>query len=67
MADTVFIALQNNPDAQPIIESILEDNPDAVVSETRGWSKLTQRSDWSSNVSRLSCEQGVNLIYKNYI
>ena len=40
MADTVFIALQNNPDAQPIIESILEDNPDAVVSETPGMVKI---------------------------
>ncbi len=27
MADKVFIALQNNEEARPIIEAILEDNP----------------------------------------
>lgn len=40
MADKVFIALQNNADAQPIIEAILEDNPAAVVNETPGMVKI---------------------------
>ena len=40
MADTVFIALQNNPDAQPIIEAIVEDNPEAVLNETPGMIKI---------------------------
>ena len=40
MADNVFIALQNNPDAQPIIEAIVEDNPAAVVNETPGMVKI---------------------------
>lgn len=33
MADTVFIALQNNSDARPIIEAIIEDNPTAELLE----------------------------------
>lgn len=40
MADNVFIALQNIADAQPIIEAIVEDNPDAVVNETPGMVKI---------------------------
>jgi len=40
MADKVFIALQNNAEAQPIIEAILEDNPAAVVNETPGMVKI---------------------------
>lgn len=40
MADNVFIALQNIPDAHPIIEAIVEDNPDAVVNETPGMVKI---------------------------
>lgn len=40
MADNVFIALQNNPDAQPIIEAIVEDNPKAVVNESPGMVKI---------------------------
>ena len=40
MADNVFIALQNNPDAQPIIEAILEDNEAAVLNETPGMVKI---------------------------
>ncbi len=40
MADNVFIALQNNPEAQPIIEAILADNPDAVRSDTPGMVKI---------------------------
>ncbi|MGE0482543.1 MAG: MmoB/DmpM family protein [Gammaproteobacteria bacterium] len=40
MADKVFIALQNNPDAQPIIEAVLEDNPNAVLNETPGMVKI---------------------------
>ena len=34
MADNVFIAFQNNAEAQPIIEAIAQDNPNAVLSET---------------------------------
>jgi len=40
MADNVFIALQNNSEAQPIIEAILEDNPNAVLNETPGMVKI---------------------------
>ncbi len=40
MADTVFIALQNNHEAQPVIEAIVEDNPDAVVNESPGMVKI---------------------------
>jgi len=28
---TVFLALQDNDDARPIVEAIVQDNPDAVV------------------------------------
>jgi len=31
--DNVFIAFQNNEEARPIIEAIVEDNPSAVVNE----------------------------------
>lgn len=40
MSDKVFIALQNNSEAQPIIEAITEDNPAAVVNETPGMVKI---------------------------
>ena len=40
MADKVFIALQNNAEAQPVIEAIVEDNPLAVVNETPGMVKI---------------------------
>jgi phenol hydroxylase P2 protein len=40
MASNVFIALQNNSEAQPIIEAIVEDNPNAVVNETPGMVKI---------------------------
>jgi phenol/toluene 2-monooxygenase (NADH) P2/A2 len=40
MADNVFIALQNNSEAQPLIEAIVEDNPNAVVNETPGMVKI---------------------------
>lgn len=40
MADKVFIALQNNEDARPIIEAIMEDNPDAVANYTPGMVKI---------------------------
>ncbi len=36
----VFISFQNNEEARPIIESILEDNPGAVVSEMPAMIKL---------------------------
>lgn len=40
MADKVFIALQNNAEAQPIIEAVLEDNPAAVLHESPGMVKI---------------------------
>lgn len=40
MAENVFIALQNSPDAQPVIQAIAEDNPAAVVNETPGMVKI---------------------------
>lgn len=40
MADNVFIALQNNSEAQPIIEAIVEDNLGAVVNESPGMVKI---------------------------
>ncbi len=40
MADKVFIALQNNEEARPIIEAILEDNPDAVANYSPGMVKI---------------------------
>jgi phenol/toluene 2-monooxygenase (NADH) P2/A2 len=40
MADNVFIAFQNNSEAQPIIEAILEDNPQAVLNESPGMVKI---------------------------
>ena len=40
MADKVFIALQNNADAQPIITAILADNPAAVLNESPGMVKI---------------------------
>lgn len=40
MADKVFIAFQNNPDAAPIIAAISDDNPDAVVNESPGMVKI---------------------------
>ena len=40
MADNVFIAFQNNSEAQPIIEAILEDNPDAISNESPGMVKI---------------------------
>lgn len=40
MADKVFIALQNNAEAQPLIEAIVADNPQAVVNESPGMVKI---------------------------
>ena len=40
MADKVFIAFQNNAEAQPVIEAIVEDNPQAVVNESPGMVKI---------------------------
>jgi len=40
MADKVFIALQNNEDARPIIEAIAEDNPHAVVNDSPAMVKI---------------------------
>ena len=40
MADKVFIALQNNEEARPIIEAIIEDNPKAIANYTPGMVKI---------------------------
>jgi phenol hydroxylase P2 protein len=40
MPDSVFIALQNTAEAQPIIEAIVADNPLAVVRATPGMVKI---------------------------
>lgn len=40
MAGKVFIAFQNNAEAQPIIEAIVADNPLAVVNESPGMVKI---------------------------
>ena len=40
MADKVFIALQNNEEARPIIEAIIEDNPEAIANYTPGMVKI---------------------------
>ncbi len=38
--DKVFISFQNNEEARPIIEAILEDNPHAVISEMPAMIKI---------------------------
>ena len=38
--DRVFISFQNNEEARPIIEAIIEDNPLAVVSEMPAMIKI---------------------------
>jgi phenol hydroxylase P2 protein len=40
MASKVFIALQNNAEAQPIIAAIVDDNPEAVVHQSPGMVKI---------------------------
>lgn len=40
MPDKVFIALQNNDDARPLIEAILEDNPHAELNELPAMLKI---------------------------
>lgn len=40
MADNVFIAFQNNEEARPIIEAIMDDNPDAIANYTPGMVKI---------------------------
>jgi phenol/toluene 2-monooxygenase (NADH) P2/A2 len=40
MAENVFIALQNNPEARPIIEAIIADNKHAVLNESPGMVKI---------------------------
>lgn len=40
MADNVFIAFQNNEEARPIIEAIMDDNSDAVANYTPGMVKI---------------------------
>jgi phenol hydroxylase P2 protein len=40
MPENVFIALQDTPEAQPIIEAIVADNENAVVNESPGMVKI---------------------------
>lgn len=40
MSENVFIALQNTPEAQPVIEAIVADNDNAVVHESPGMVKI---------------------------
>ncbi|MDA0824319.1 MAG: MmoB/DmpM family protein [Proteobacteria bacterium] len=40
MVDKVFIAFQNNSEAQPIVDAILADNAEAVANETPGIVKI---------------------------
>ena len=40
MAENVFIALQNNADAQPVIAAIMEDNENAILNESPGMVKI---------------------------
>ena len=40
MRDTVFIAFQTNEDTRPIVEAILDDNPQAVVDEQPAMVKI---------------------------
>ena len=44
MADKVFIALQNNAPVQPIVKSLLADNPAAVLIESPGMVKIDSPS-----------------------
>ncbi|WP_374259880.1 MmoB/DmpM family protein [Zoogloea sp.] len=37
---TVFIALQTNEETRPIVEAIVQDNPDAVVNEQPAMVKI---------------------------
>ena len=57
MADKVFIALQNNEEARPIIEAIVEDNPDAVANYTPGMVKID--CDGRLTVKRESVEEKI--------
>ncbi len=38
---TVFLALQDNDEARPIIEAIVQDNPDAVVDHQPAMVRIT--------------------------
>lgn len=40
---TVFIALQTNEETRPIVEAIVQDNPDAVVNEQPAMVKIDAR------------------------
>lgn len=40
MRDKVFIAFQTNDESRPIVEAILEDNPQAVVDEQPAMVKI---------------------------
>ncbi len=40
MRDKVFIAFQTNEDTRPIVEAILDDNPQAVVDEQPAMVKI---------------------------
>lgn len=40
MQDKVFISFQNNEEARPVIDAIMEDNPEAVLSEMPAMVKI---------------------------
>jgi phenol hydroxylase P2 protein len=40
MQDKVFIAFQNNEEARPIVEAILDDNPHAIANEMPAMVKI---------------------------
>ncbi|MBI2800280.1 MAG: MmoB/DmpM family protein [Gammaproteobacteria bacterium] len=40
MQDKVFISFQNNDEARPVIDAIMEDNPTAVLSEMPAMVKI---------------------------
>ena len=58
MADKVFISFQNNAEAQPIIEAIMDDNPDAELSETPGMVKIDCPQRLVVNQSTVSEKMG---------
>lgn len=54
---TVFIAFQTNEDTRPIVESILEDNPHAVLDEQPAMVKIN--AEGSLVIKRESIEERI--------
>jgi phenol hydroxylase P2 protein len=57
MADKVFIALQNNEESRPIIEAIVEDNPEAIANYSPGMVKID--CNGRLTVKRVSIEEKI--------